>query len=115
MVEISHEEFETLVDEALAAIPDPVADRITNLAFLISDYAEESPYILGQYHGVALTERTFDHTGFLPDTITIYREALKDFCNSREELVEQVRVTVMHEIGHYFGLDEDDLHRLGYA
>ncbi|CAB0622406.1 hypothetical protein CIP107537_02226 [Corynebacterium diphtheriae] len=64
MVEISHEEFETLVDEALAAIPDPVADRITNLAFLISDYAEESPYILGQYHGVALTERTFDHTGF---------------------------------------------------
>lgn len=66
MVEISHEEFETLVDEALAAIPDPVADRITNLAFLISDYAEESPYILGQYHGVALTERTFDHTGFYP-------------------------------------------------
>ncbi|WBT08615.1 metallopeptidase family protein [Corynebacterium sp. SCR221107] len=115
MMEISDEDFEELVDQALAQIPEEVLERVTNVAILIEDYHPSSPYILGLYHGVALPERTFDHTGYLPDTITIYREALKHYCTSEEELVEQVRITVMHEIGHYFGLDDDDLHRLGYA
>lgn len=115
MVDISDERFEELVTQALDQIPDEVHDQIHNVVFLIEDYNEDSPYILGLYEGVGLTERTFDHTGFLPDSITIYRESLKNYCTSEEMLVEQVRVTVMHEIGHYFGLDEDDLHRLGYA
>lgn len=114
MVEVSEERFEELVDLALAEIPRSLTDHITNLAILIEDWGED-PGLLGLYNGVALTERTFDHTGFLPDTITIYREALKAFCSSEEELVEQVRITVLHEMGHYFGLDEDDLDRLGYA
>lgn len=112
---VSEQRFEQLVDEALAKIPESITQHVRNLAILIEDYNEESPHILGLYRGVALTERTFDHTGFLPDTITIYRGALQDYCNSEQELVEQVRITVMHEIGHYFGLDEEDLHRLGYA
>lgn len=115
MIEVSDERFEELVDQVLAAIPESVIDHVSNVAILIEDFNEASPYILGLYHGVALTERTFDHTGFLPDTITIYRGALKNYCHSEAQLVEQVRITVMHEIGHYFGLDEDDLHRLGYA
>ncbi len=115
MIEVSDDRFEELVDAALAQIPDAVADRIRNVAFLIEDYDPASPYILGLYRGVALPKRTFDHTGFLPDTITIYRQAIKNVCHTEEQLVEQVRITVMHEIGHYFGLDEDDLHRLGYG
>ncbi|ATV80186.1 Hypothetical protein BFF97_01447 [Corynebacterium pseudotuberculosis] len=77
MIQISDEHFEKLVDQALSAIPESITEHITNLAILIKDYAEDSPYILGLYHGVALTERSFDHAGFLPDTITIYKEALK--------------------------------------
>lgn len=115
MIEVSDERFEELVDAALAQIPEAIAERIRNVAFLIEDYNENSPYILGLYHGVALPKRTFDHTGFLPDTITIYRQALKNICHSEDQLIEQVRITVMHEIGHYFGLDEADLHRLGYG
>lgn len=115
MIDVSDERFDELVNLALDQIPDEVHDQIRNLVFLVEDYNSESPHILGLYEGVSLTERTFDHTGFLPDTITIYRQALKDYCTSEEMLVEQVRITVMHEIGHYFGLDEDDLHRLGYA
>lgn len=115
MVEISDERFEELVTQALDQIPDEVHDQIRNVVFLIADYNEDSPYTLGLYEGVGLTERTFDHAGFLPDSITIYREALKNFCTSEEMLVEQVRITVMHEIGHYFGLDEEDLDRLGYG
>ena len=115
MMEISDERFEELVDQALAQIPDEVHEHIKNVVFLIEDYNPRSPYILGQYTGVALPKRTFDHTGFLPDTIAIYRQALKDYCWSEDELIEQVRITVMHEIGHYFGLDEDDLHRLCYG
>ncbi|MFC2375482.1 MAG: metallopeptidase family protein [Corynebacterium matruchotii] len=115
MMEISDERFEELVDQALAQIPDEVHEHIKNVVFLIEDYNPRSPYILGQYTGVALPKRTFDHTGFLPDTIAIYRQALKNYCWSEDELIEQVRITVMHEIGHYFGLDEDGLHRLGYG
>lgn len=115
VIEVSDERFEELVDAALALIPDSITRHITNVAVLIEDFCEGSPYTLGLYTGVALTEREFDHSGFLPDTITIYRGALKQLCFSEEELVEQVRITVLHEIGHYFGLDEDDLDRLGYA
>ena len=103
MMEISDERFEELVDQALAQIPDEVHEHIKNVVFLIEDYNPRSPYILGQYTGVALPKRTFDHTGFLPDTIAIYRQALKNYCWSEDELIEQVRITVMHEIGHYFG------------
>lgn len=115
MIDVSDERFEELVDAALAQIPEAVAKRIRNVAFLIEDYDAASPYILGLYRGVSLPKRTFDHTGYLPDTITIYRQAIKDICATETELIEQVRITVMHEIGHYFGLDEDDLHRLGYG
>ncbi|AKE42148.1 Uncharacterized protein conserved in bacteria [Corynebacterium kutscheri] len=115
MVEISNERFEELVDQALSEIPESMTKHVRNLAVLIEEYHPERPSILGLYTGVALPQRTFDHTGFLPDTITIYREALKAYCYTEEELVEQTRITVMHEIGHYFGLDEDDLHRLGYG
>lgn len=115
MIEISDEDFEELVCDALDMIPEEFAQQMVNLAFLIEDRDPTNPGILGLYSGVALPERTFDHTGVLPDTITIYRESLKEYCQSYEELVQEIIVTVHHEVGHYFGLDEEDLHRLGWA
>ena len=115
MYAVSEERFDELVDDALDRIPEEFARRMRNLVILVRDYHEDDPYTLGLYEGVALTERTHDHTGFLPDAIFIYRGALQDYCNSEEELAHEVEVTVFHELGHYFGIEEEDLHRLGWG
>ncbi|WJY90666.1 metallopeptidase family protein [Corynebacterium confusum] len=115
MYAVSEERFDELVDDALDKIPEEFARRMRNLVILVRDYHEDDPYTLGLYEGVALTERTHDHTGFLPDAIFIYRGALQDYCNSEEELAHEVEVTVFHELGHYFGIEEEDLHRLGWG
>ncbi|MEJ5998130.1 metallopeptidase family protein [Corynebacterium sp. H130] len=115
MIEVSDERFEELVDLGLAQVPPELLNRLENAVILIEDYHPSGPHILGLYEGVALPDRTFDYSGHLPDAITIYRGALQDFCRTEEELVEQVKITVIHEIGHYFGLDDDELHRLGWG
>ncbi|WP_293771683.1 metallopeptidase family protein [uncultured Corynebacterium sp.] len=115
MYQVSEERFDEMVEAALDKVPDEFVARMRNMAILVEDYNKESPSILGLYEGVALTERTFDHTGYLPDAIFIYRGALQDWCNSEEELAHQVEVTVFHELGHYFGLEEDELHHLGWG
>lgn len=115
MVEISDERFEELVDQALDAIPDALVREIDNLALLIEDSHPDGEPLLGLYTGVALPDRTFEDSGFLPDTITIYRAPLKELCSTEAELAEQIRITVLHEIGHYFGLDEKRLDELGYG
>lgn len=115
MVDISDGDFEELVNDALDQIPDEFARRLVNVVIQITDHHEEHPTYLGLYVGVALPERTHHHTGFLPDAIFIYREALKHHSHSMEDLREQVKVTVFHEVGHYFGLEEEDLERLGWG
>lgn len=115
MIEVNDERFDEMVDDALDKIPDEFARHMGNLVILVRDFNEENPSILGLYEGVALTARTFDHTGFLPDTISIYKGALERFCTTEEELAREVEVTVFHEVGHYFGMEEDDLHRLGWG
>ncbi|BAC19537.1 hypothetical protein HMPREF0290_0138 [Corynebacterium efficiens YS-314] len=114
MYEVSDERFEEMVDDAFDQVPQKFLDNMRNVVVLIDDYNPDSRHILGLYSGTALPNRVFGHGG-LPDSITIYKSALQDHCHSEEQLAEQVRVTVLHEVGHYFGLDEDDLHRLGYA
>lgn len=115
MIEVSEEVFDSMVDDALDRIPDAYARNMRNVVVLVQDFNEESPSILGLYEGVALTERTFDHTGFLPDAISIYKGALQQVCSTEEELAHQVMVTVFHEVGHYFGIDEERLHDLGWG
>ncbi|MEK0371946.1 metallopeptidase family protein [Corynebacterium mastitidis] len=115
MIDVSDERFDELVDAALARIPDEFADRMGNVVILVRDYREGNSQTLGLYEGVSLTRRQFTHTGHLPDTITLYRGALMDYCTSEEDLEEQVYVTVMHEVGHYFGMSEEQLHRLGWG
>lgn len=107
--------FETLVDDALDSIPDALFSAMDNVVVLIAPRHPDEPELLGLYEGVALTERDTTYSGFLPDTITIYREALCDFCSTEEQLVEEVAITVIHEVAHHFGIDEGTLHELGWG
>ena len=114
-IDVSPERFEELVDLGLRRIPRELLDNVNNVAIVTEDYNPESPEILGRYEGIALTERDSEYTGALPDKITIYHHALEDICGTEEELIEQVAITVIHELGHHFGIDDDRLHELGWG
>lgn len=114
MVAISEQRFEEFVTAALDSLPRETAARVANVAFLIEDEHPTNPNILGLYHGVALTRRPHNIAGKLPDTITLYRESIQRRCATEEQLQDRVRKVVLHEIGHYFGLSDADLHKLGY-
>jgi predicted Zn-dependent protease with MMP-like domain len=114
-VDVSRERFDALVDAALDDIPDELAALVQNVVVLVEDDAPpDDPDLLGLYDGVALTERAANHAFELPDRIFVYRNNLLDLCDSEEELVEEVRITVVHEVAHHFGIDDHQLHELGY-
>ena len=115
MLETTEAEFEELVAVALDGVPPELTALMDNVVVLIADRNPDEHDLLGLYEGVALTERGDTYSGFLPDTITIYRDALCDFCSTEEELVHEVAVTVIHELGHHFGIDDARLHELGWA
>ncbi|MFC6011735.1 metallopeptidase family protein [Nocardia lasii] len=107
--------FEELVGDALDQIPPRLAAAIDNVVVLVEPRNDEEPSLLGLYHGIALTERDSYYAGSLPDTITIYREAILDICETDADVVEEVAITVIHEIAHHFGIDDDRLHELGWG
>jgi predicted Zn-dependent protease with MMP-like domain len=107
--------FDELVSDALDLIPLELADAIDNVVVLVDDSNSEEPDLLGLYEGVALTRRDTHYAGSLPDTITIYRDPLLDMCDTDAEVVDEVAITVIHEIAHHFGIDDDRLHELGWA
>lgn len=113
---MSREEFEDAVRDALDEIPDELAAMTDNLVVLVEDDPPaDEPDLLGLYEGVPLTERgEFWATGALPDRITVFRRPTLAICRTREEVVEEVAVTVVHEIAHHFGIDDDRLHALGW-
>ena len=114
-MELGRGAFEALVEQALDEIPDEIAALVSNLVVLVEDDPPpDEPDLLGLYDGVSLTERGADHTG-LPDRITIFRGPLLQMCADADELVREVRVTVVHEIAHHFGVDDARLHELGYG
>jgi predicted Zn-dependent protease with MMP-like domain len=114
-MELGREDFEALVEQALDEIPDEIAELVHNVVVLVEDDPPPpEPGLLGVYEGVALTVRGADHTG-LPDRITIFRRPLLRMSRDAEELVREVRITVVHEVAHHFGIDDDRLHELGYG
>ena len=115
MLETTETEFEELVGEALDGVPPELAALMDNVVVLVDDRHADDPALLGLYEGVALTERTSDYGGVLPDRITIYREAILDVCADEDEVVDEVAITVVHEVAHHFGIDEETLHRLGWG
>lgn len=117
MVDMSREEFEEAVGDALDLVPADLAAQMDNVVIFVEDDAPpDAPDLLGVYDGVPLTERDFGWAaGSLPDRITIFRNPTLAICDTREEVVEEVTITVIHEIAHHFGIDDDRLHELGWA
>ena len=112
---MTSQRFEELVSDALDLIPPELAAAIDNVVVLVEGRHPEEPDLLGLYEGIALTERDSTYAGALPDTITIYRDSLLEICDTESDVVEEVAITVIHEIAHNFGIDDDRLHELGWA
>jgi len=105
--------FEDQVRAALDELPPELARALQNIAVVVEDEHSEEPDLFGLYHGVPLPERG-DMSGQLPDKISIYRIPLEESFSDPRELREEIRITVLHELAHYFGLDEDRIAELGY-
>ncbi len=117
-IEMDDVRFDALVDQALDGIPEELAGLVRNVVVLVEDEPPdgEPDDLLGLYDGIALTERDSGSIGGqLPVRIFIFRGPLLDFVESEEELVEEVRITVVHEVAHHFGINDARLHELGYA
>lgn len=115
-VPMSPSRFEELVADALDTIPPALTRAIDNVVILIEPRSTDDPHLLGLYHGIALTDRVdSQYGGALPDTVTIYRDTILEICDNEHQVVEEVAITVIHEIAHYFGIDEERLHELGWG
>lgn len=110
---MSRDEFEELVSEALDSIPPELTKIMKNVVIEVVDEAPQ-PGLLGLYTGIPLTERGDWYSAVLPDRIEIYRDQILKICDHREEVAEEVAITVVHEVGHHFGIDDDRLHELGW-
>ncbi len=112
---MTRQRFSELVAEALDELPAELAAAMDNVVVLVEDRNDDDPHLLGLYEGVALTSRTTQYAGVLPDRITLYQDTLLDVCDSEEEVRREVTVTVVHEIAHHFGISEERLHELGWG
>jgi predicted Zn-dependent protease with MMP-like domain len=122
---LSKAQFARAVEDALAELPEPFASHLEQITVEITDRPtrkqlraaglEEDELLFGLYQGVSLPERSVEHSGVLPDRILIFQEDHELACDDPKQLVEEIRKTVLHEIGHHFGMDEDDLDEAGYG
>jgi predicted Zn-dependent protease with MMP-like domain len=121
---IPREQFEQLVAEAIDGLPAEFAEKLDNVEFLVEDYPRPEVYgehgvrpgglLLGLYQGVPLTKRSAFATNPMPDEIIIFQRAIERICRSREDVIREVRHTVLHEIAHHFGISDERLRELGY-
>ncbi|MGJ9403315.1 metallopeptidase family protein [Arthrobacter sp. KK5.5] len=119
---MSGDDFERAVVRALDEVPEPLRDMMDNVAIFIEDRYEPLPHedpetvLLGLYDGVPLTERDQGWgAGSMPDRIILYQDSILDICDTEKDVVEEVGITVVHEIAHHFGIDDDTLHSLGWG
>lgn len=116
VLELDATAFERLVVDQLDLLPDDMVDGLDNVIFVVEDRAEDGTLgILGLYDGVALTERGQYGFGEMPDRIVLYREALLAICENLEQLNDEIQVTLVHEIAHFYGIDDARLHELGWG
>ncbi len=114
-MDVSDERFDELVEEALLGLPDALVEGVDNLVFVVEDEPEDGSDSLGWYEGTALTERDQYGYGQLPDRIVLFRGPLTRMCLSEDELYDEIWITLVHELGHYHGIDEEALHALGWG
>lgn len=115
MLEISHEEFEALVSDGLDSLHDDMLEQLDNVIFLVEDRPADGSDVLGVYEGFSLAERGAYGYGEEPDRIILFRENLIEHCADRDELIAEIRVTLVHEIAHFYGITEARIHELGWG
>jgi predicted Zn-dependent protease with MMP-like domain len=117
VVAMGRERFEELVADALDSVPEGLLKLLSNVVILVEDDApaEAEGRLLGLYEGYALTDRDWNYSGVLPDRITIFRRPILSVCRTERDVVEQVTITVVHEIAHHFGISDARLHELGWG
>ncbi len=113
MIYIDPERFEDMVATALDGLPDKLGEMMRNVAVTV-EHAPGPPGLLGLYEGIPLTNRSTNYAGVLPDRITIYRLQICAICDTEAEVADQVRKTVVHEVGHHFGISDERLDELGW-
>ncbi len=114
-MDLDEDTFIELIDDALASIPAPLSAAMRNVHVLVEDENPDQPDLLGLYEGIPLTERTDAYAGALPDRITIYRLPIAAMCETVFEAADEVRITVLHEVAHHFGIDDEALHDWGWG
>lgn len=115
-MEMDRAAFEQLVVDELDALPDAMFEGLDNVAFAVEDRPEDGSLdLLGVYEGIALTERGQYGYGELPDRIVVFREPHLDLCDDEDELRDEVHATLVHEIAHFYGIDEERVHELGWG
>lgn len=112
MIDVSPARFEEMVADALDTLPPELARMMRNVVVVVEDGTD--PHLLGLYEGIPLTERLSDYSAALPDKITIFRHAICAVCDTEDDVVDEVRTTVVHEVAHHFGIDDARLHELGW-
>jgi predicted Zn-dependent protease with MMP-like domain len=113
VIDVEPERFEEMVVTALDGLPAELGELMRNVAVTV-EHGPGPRNLLGLYQGVPLTSRTSHYVGVLPDRITIYRRAICAICDTEAEVSDQVRRTVVHEVGHHFGISDQRLHELGW-
>jgi len=121
---VGRNDFSRALREALSELPPMFHDALANVAVIVEEWppgdlldelgVTQDDTLYGYYHGVPLPQRSVQDSGLLPDMISLYRGPLVEDFPDRGELCRQIRITLLHEIGHYFGMDEEELSRLGY-
>lgn len=115
-MEMEFAAFETLVVDELDRLPDEMVDGLDNVVFVVEDRPEDGSLdLLGLYDGLALTERAQYGLGELPDRIVVYREPHLRQCETEDELRDEIHTTLVHEIAHFYGIDDEQLHEMGWA
>lgn len=124
MISVSEEHFSDIMEEALHTIPAPFKDKIENLVFMVEPYPSESDLgrvgltdmysLLGIYSGVPYTNRNTYYMNTTPDRIILFQKNIERYCNTEAELREKIKEVLIHEIAHYFGMDEDQVRAAGY-
>jgi predicted Zn-dependent protease with MMP-like domain len=119
---VTRRQFEALVEKAMRKLPKAFKEKIKNVAVVVEDWADDETLaemgieppdtLYGLYRGIDITRRDSGYGNVLPDTVTIYQGPIEEDCDDEEEMADLVRETVIHEIGHYFGLDDDTMHRI---
>jgi predicted Zn-dependent protease with MMP-like domain len=113
MIDVSARRFEEMVSAALDGLPPGIHRLLQNVGVVVEDTSGDMQ-LLGLYEGIPLTERLSDYSAVLPDRITIFRLPICAVCDSEQDVIDEVRTTVVHEIGHHFGIDDERLHELGW-